>query len=98
MDNRVDLLTVRAGRRRQRLLRRWFRLRNRRFPWRRYQSPWHVLLAEMLLLRTRADVVARCIPAIIERFPTPKTMAGASREDVEDSLGTLGLRWRAHRL
>jgi A/G-specific adenine glycosylase len=56
------------------------------------------LLAEMLLLRTRADVVARCIPAIIERFPTPKAMAGASGQDVEDSLRPLGLRWRAHRL
>lgn len=97
MDEQEALRTT-AGRRRKRLLRRWFRLRNRNFPWRQYQSPWHVLLAEMLLLRTRADVVSRHVTAIIERFPTPTAMAAATALDVENQLQPLGLRWRAHRL
>jgi len=87
-----------AGTRRKRLLREWFSLQSRSFPWRFYTSAWTVLLAEMLLLRTRADVVARFIPAIVERFPTSTAMAEASKQDVEDSLRPLGLRWRARRL
>lgn len=93
-----DLLIATAGRRRRRLLRRWFQSKNRGFPWRRYQSHWQVLLAEMLLLRTRANVVARRIPAIIERFPTPAAMADSNGHDVADWLRPFGLRWRAQRL
>ena len=45
--------------RRRSTLRKWFMRSHRRFPWRQYSTPWHVLLAEMLLLRTRADIVAK---------------------------------------
>jgi len=86
------------GIRRRQLLRRWFERGDRGFQWRLYRSPWHVLLAEMLLLRTRADIVARWIPEILTRYPTPNAMAQASQQDVEDVLRPLGLRWRAHRL
>lgn len=87
-----------AGRRRKQLLRKWFRRRSRTFPWRIYESPWHVLLAEMLLLRTRADIVAERIDLIIERFPTPAAMADHDVLAVEKLLRPFGLRWRARRL
>jgi A/G-specific adenine glycosylase len=63
-----------------------------------YESPWHVLLAEMLLLRTRADIVAKRIDEIIGRFPTPQAMANEDAWVVENLLGPFGLRWRARRL
>jgi A/G-specific adenine glycosylase len=52
----------------------------------------------MLLLRTRADIVAKHIGALIKRFPTAEAMASEKWEVVEESLRPLGLRWRAHRL
>jgi A/G-specific adenine glycosylase len=87
-----------SGRCRKKYLRAWYRSRKRIFPWRMYESPWHVLLAEMLLLRTRADIVARRIDEIIGRFPTPQAMANEDAWVIENSLAPFGLRWRARRL
>jgi A/G-specific adenine glycosylase len=55
-------------------------------------------MAEMLLLRTRADVVAKHAPRLMDQFPSPKSMADRTLPEVEDALRPLGLRWRAHRL
>jgi A/G-specific adenine glycosylase len=68
------------------------------FPWRKYSDPWHVLLAEMLLLRTRRGTVARLVPSLVERFPTPERMANEDLESVDAALRPLGLRWRALKL
>jgi A/G-specific adenine glycosylase len=90
--------TLASGRLRKACLRSWHQSRKRIFPWRVYESPWHVLLAEMLLLRTRAEIVAKRIDEIIRRYPTPAAMATEDSGVVEDSLGPFGLRWRARRL
>jgi len=87
-----------AGELRRQLLLQWFPQNSRIFPWREYTSPWHVLLAEMLLLRTRAENVAKHIGALIERFPTAEAMASEELNAIEEALRPLGLRWRAHRL
>lgn len=87
-----------AGDLRRHLLLQWFAKAGRAFPWREYTVEWHVLLAEMLLLRTRADIVAKHIGAVIQRFPTAEAMASQGFESAEESLRPLGLRWRAHRL
>lgn len=87
-----------AGDLRRQLLLEWFAVEGRVFPWREYTAEWHVLLAEMLLLRTRADIVAKNIGALVQRFPTADAMASQGSESVEESLRPLGLRWRAHRL
>ena len=52
----------------------------------------------MLLLRTRADIVAKRVDEIIERFPSPAAMANEDVQVVENSLNSFGLRWRARRL
>ena len=87
-----------AGELRRRMLLQWFVVNGRTFPWREYTSEWHVLLAEMLLLRTRADIVAKHIGVLIQHFPTPVAMSAQGLGSVEESLRPLGLRWRAHRL
>jgi A/G-specific adenine glycosylase len=84
--------------RRRLKLRAWFRRTSRRFAWRAFTSPWHVLLAEMLLLRTRADIVETHIGAVIKAFPSAQAMASADLAVVEQALRPFGLRWRAHRL
>jgi A/G-specific adenine glycosylase len=94
----IDLQDPVAGKRRRRRLRSWFRRKSRRFAWRTFTSPWHVLLAEMLLLRTRAEIVATHIDDVIEQFPTPQVMADTDRSAIERALRPFGLRWRAQRL
>jgi A/G-specific adenine glycosylase len=52
----------------------------------------------MLLIRTRADIVAKHIPGLVARFPTASALAARKLRDVELALRPLGLRWRARRL
>lgn len=94
----IEVRDPTIGRRRRRRLRSWFRQKSRRFAWRAFTSPWHVLLAEMLLLRTRADIVAMHIGPVIEEFPTPQAMASTDLAAIEHALRPFGLRWRARRL
>jgi A/G-specific adenine glycosylase len=89
---------VSGARSRLRRLRRWHSTQRRSFPWRSYRSSWRVFLAEMLLLRTRADQVAQNVSSIVKLFPSARKMAIAPLSKVEDALKPLGLNWRARRL
>jgi A/G-specific adenine glycosylase len=71
----------------------------REFPWRNTSSPWHVLIAEILLLQTDAAKVSMVYPRFIELFPEPCSLLKADRQVLEDLLKPLGLyRQRADRL
>jgi DNA (cytosine-5)-methyltransferase 1 len=76
----------------------WHRGRSRRFPWRRTNlDPWHVLMAEMCLHRTRADQVAPVFEALLRLAPTPQAMADHA-DDALEAMQSLGLRWRAENI
>ena len=64
-------------------------------PWRSVRTPYRVFLAELLLVRTRSDVVARLFEEIASRYPDVLTLAGADPEELAASLEPLGLRKRA---
>lgn len=83
---------------RRKRLAEWFEGERRSFPWREGLTPWGTFLAEMLLRRTRADQVARNLPAVLDRYPGPKEMAEASVEELQDALRPFGLYWRARTL
>ena len=73
----------------------WHRKHRRSYPWRASDlSPWHVLMAEMCLHRTRADQVAPVFGALLRIAPTPEAMVERS-DDALDAMRSLGLRWRA---
>lgn len=84
-----------TGQHRRIRLRQWQLDQGRSFPWRHRRDPWFVFLAEMLLRRTRANQVAEHLPSVIDRFPTPGSMARARRSTVAQMLEPFGLRWRA---
>lgn len=63
-------------------------------PWRRYRTPYRIFLAEMLLVRTRADVVARLFEEIVARYPTVHALAEADEEELRHLLRPLGLSRR----
>ena len=43
-------------------------------PWRKNRTAWSILVAEVLLRRTRADTVSRVFPVIISKFPDADTV------------------------
>lgn len=73
---------------------RWGPVRD--FPWRRKSaSPFQILVAEMLMTRTRAEAVAEVILGLWHRFPTPNDLALAPLEAVSEIIAPLGLGKRA---
>lgn len=63
-------------------------------PWRRWRTPYRVFIAEFLLVRTRADVVARIFENVIAQYPDVCTLANASEVEIEKTLAPLGLNKR----
>ncbi len=72
----------------------WFDNNGRDYPWRRTADPFRVLIAEMMLRRTRADQVKEVYNNLFERYPDEKSVAEATEEDLERILHPLGLKWR----
>lgn len=72
----------------------WWRLHGRQFPWRQISDPYRVLIAEILLRRTRATQVLRVFTRFLEEFPDPPALARAHPERIRRLLWPLGLHWR----
>jgi len=71
----------------------------REFPWRNTENPWHVLIAEILLLQTDAAKASMVYPRFIELFPEPCSLLKVDKQVLEGLLKPLGLyRQRADRL
>ena len=79
---------------RERLLAWWYKNR-RQFPWRQTQDPYHILISEVLLHRTRADQVIPVYTEFLKRFPYVEKLACAAEEQIERVLYPLGLHWRS---
>lgn len=69
-----------------------------KLPWREGRTPYKVFLAEFLLTRTRADVVARVFNAILIRYPDVTSLAEADVTELEQLLRPLGLSKRVRLL
>lgn len=72
----------------------WFKSHGRDFPWRDESATAYIkILSEVLLQRTRAEVVAGFLPRFLEHFPTWDHLATATEEDLRQFLQPIGL-WR----
>lgn len=76
----------------------WYREYGRSFPWRHRRQRYPVLIAEILLHRTRADKVAELYEGFLERWPTSTALADAPASELQEYLYPLGLRWRVEHL
>jgi A/G-specific adenine glycosylase len=76
----------------------WFDEQGRSFPWRVTDDPYAVLIAELLLQRTRADLVPTVFERFIRRYPDARALAEADPAEVVDALRPLGLLHRSARL
>ncbi|MDR7400004.1 MAG: A/G-specific adenine glycosylase [Armatimonadota bacterium] len=82
----------------RRLLLAWWRCNRRDFPWRRTRDPYKVAVAELMLRRTRAEVVERVYREFVRRWPDPRALSQARAGAIVATLRPLGLRWRARNI
>lgn len=73
---------------------RWYRRNRRKFPWRRTNDAYHILVAEMMLRRTQAKQAAEVYKRFKADFPDAASLAAAPSHELQDVLRPLGLRWR----
>lgn len=73
---------------------RWAETNGRDFAWRHTKDPYYVLMAEMMVHRTRARQAEAVWTRFTSAFPTPATAAMASDERLDPMLAPLGLSWR----
>lgn len=73
---------------------RWFGQHGRQLPWRRPgQSVYKMIVAEVLLQRTRAEAVAKVYSRFFGMYPSWASLSRAKRADLVSILRPLGL-WR----
>jgi A/G-specific adenine glycosylase len=72
----------------------WGREHFRSFPWRLTTDPYHILMAEVMLHRTQAPQVIPVYERFVKRYPDVLSLARATKEDLHETLYSLGLRWR----
>lgn len=69
----------------------WFKFHGRSFPWREEGvDPFGILLAEVLLKQTRAEMVAAVWPALYGKYPDAASLASTSPEVLHHQVSCLG--------
>lgn len=73
----------------------WYAENGRTFPWRNRPSAYHVLCAEVMLQRTRAESVRPVYEEFCRRFRNPSALLSAEDGTATEIFEQLGLTWRA---
>jgi A/G-specific adenine glycosylase len=79
---------------RTRLLR-WGEANRRSFPWRETNDPFRILVAEILLQRSRGTTVAGVFDRLFERWPDARSLSKARTPSIASVIRPLGLVKRA---
>ena len=70
---------------------RWFQPAKRDLPWRKEpRQPYRVWISEVMLQQTRVEVVVPYYRRFLRRFPTRRSLARASLDDVLAQWSGLG--------
>lgn len=78
-----------------RALQPWFSRHRRRFAFRSRPTPYKILLAEILLRKTRGASVNDVFQRIYRRYPRPAVLASAEISDLRRMIAPIGLPNRA---
>ena len=73
----------------------WYQENGRSYVWRRKRDPYEILMAEIMLQRTRADQVEPVYLDFIKKFPNVRELNRATEKEIAEYFGSLGLLWRA---
>jgi A/G-specific adenine glycosylase len=76
----------------------WFLAHKRSMPWRNQRTPYRVWISELMLQQTRVDQVIPYFLRFMKRFPSLKSLAEASQEEVLKQWEGLGYYSRARNL
>ena len=76
----------------------WGKKNSRSFPWRKTSDPYRILVAEIMLQRTRAEQVIPVFREFISSYPSPHALVDAPLSDIRDSIRSLGLEKRGFAL
>jgi len=76
----------------------WAKSNTRDFPWRRTEDPYKILVAEIMLQRTRAEQVMPVYVRFIKKYPDFHSLAKASVSELRTMILSLGLEKRARGL
>ena len=71
----------------------WYREYGRDFPWRRAESCYERIVAELMLQRTQAVTVSKFYGSFLQRYPSWESLACETEQDLGDLLKPIGL-WR----
>jgi A/G-specific adenine glycosylase len=77
------------------ILSNWGEKNCRVFPWRQTRDPYVILVAEIMLQRTRAEQVLPVFNSFIKKYPDPRALSASSIENIKSSIISLGLEKRA---
>ena len=81
-----------------RKLLRWAEEEGRTFAWRDEHDAFRILLAEILLQRSRSSTVEKVYVELTRRWEEPSSLADASTEEIASVIRPLGLTSRAPRI
>jgi len=70
----------------------------RSFSWRESTNPYHFLVVEILLQKTKAEQVEEIFSKFIKKYPNIKSLAKSNINDLIEIVKPLGLYYRAERL
>ena len=73
----------------------WYKKHGRNLPWRKTQDPYRILVSEVMLQQTQVDRVKTFYAAWLKKYPSWKSLAAATNEDVIRSWAGLGYNRRA---
>lgn len=76
----------------------WGERNMRDFPWRHTRDPYKILIAEIMLHRTKAEQVKRIYGSFIMKYPDIYAIADARPEALKNDLKSLGLSYRGDML
>ncbi len=76
----------------------WFKKHQRDLPWRKRRTPYRVWVAELMLQQTRVDQVIPYYQRFMKRFPSIRSLAQGSRDEVLKLWEGLGYYARARRM
>ena len=97
MKTSTDIVSRDAARFR-RTLSRWGAQNRRSFPWRETSDPFRILIAEVLLQRSRGVTVAKVYERLFSRWPDAEHLARARVDPIESVIRPVGLTSRAAKL
>lgn len=97
MEGTIDKRKISATRLRRKLLE-WGTKHRRSYPWRNTTSPWHALIAEVLLQRTNVAHVSRYYEELIRRYPTPESVIECPDTSLAEVADRVGLKRRIRTL